>query len=120
LKRCQQDPLFFSKHILGCEQPWHKQEEILLSVRDTGGPNYNRLIPTQPHTGATRDSGLLRAANQARRAHAGDCGLVLADGSPLVGWQQVGLMLLLGGWRLAACWPIRKARVVTAGCGITS
>jgi len=34
LKRCQQDPLFFSRYVLGGEQPWDKQKEIMLSVRD--------------------------------------------------------------------------------------
>ena len=34
LKRCQADPLFFSEHVLGGEQPWDKQQQIMLSVRD--------------------------------------------------------------------------------------
>ena len=32
LKRCQEDPVFFSEHILGGEQPWERQEEIMHSV----------------------------------------------------------------------------------------
>ena len=35
LQRCQQDPLFFSRHVLGGEQPWDRQREIMFSVRDT-------------------------------------------------------------------------------------
>jgi len=34
VERCQNDPLFFSKQVLGGEEPWSKQEEIMLSVRD--------------------------------------------------------------------------------------
>ena len=34
LARCQADPLFFSEHVLGGEQPWARQREIMLSVRD--------------------------------------------------------------------------------------
>ena len=49
LKRCQKDPLFFSRHILGCEQPWHKQEEILLSVRD----NPKTVVPSGFSVGKT-------------------------------------------------------------------
>ena len=34
IDRCQKDPLFFAKHVLGGEQPWDRQREIMLSVRD--------------------------------------------------------------------------------------
>lgn len=33
MKRCQQDPLFFSTYVLGGEQPWEKQKEIMQSTR---------------------------------------------------------------------------------------
>ena len=35
LGRCRRDPLFFSRHVLGGEQPWERQAEILLAVRDS-------------------------------------------------------------------------------------
>jgi len=34
LARCQKDPLFFSRHVLGGDRPWRRQEEIIRSVRD--------------------------------------------------------------------------------------
>lgn len=34
LKRCQEDPVFFSKHVLGGEQPWEMQRRVMQSVRD--------------------------------------------------------------------------------------
>jgi hypothetical protein len=49
LKRCQKDPLFFSKHVLGGEQPWHKQKEIMLSVRD----NPKTVVPSGFSVGKT-------------------------------------------------------------------
>ena len=39
LDRCQCDPLFFSEHILGGEQPWARQCDIMRSVRD-----YPRIV----------------------------------------------------------------------------
>ena len=42
VKRCQQDPLFFSKYVLGGEQPWEKQQQIMLSVRD----NQRTVVPS--------------------------------------------------------------------------
>ena len=34
LERCRRDPLFFSKNVMGGEQPWELQAEILLALRD--------------------------------------------------------------------------------------
>ncbi len=34
LARCQRDPLFFSRRVLGGEQPWQRQRQIMRSVRD--------------------------------------------------------------------------------------
>jgi hypothetical protein len=49
LKRCQEDPLFFSKHVLGGEQPWEKQRRIMLSVRD----NPRTVVPSGFGVGKT-------------------------------------------------------------------
>ena len=49
LKRCQDDPPFFSKHVLGGEQPWDKQKEIMLSVRD----NPRTVVPSGFGVGKT-------------------------------------------------------------------
>lgn len=32
--RCRRDPLFFSAHVLGGDQPWRRQADILLALRD--------------------------------------------------------------------------------------
>ena len=34
LERCQSDPIFFSRHVLGGEQPWGRQVEIMRSICD--------------------------------------------------------------------------------------
>ena len=34
MRRCRADPLFFSKYVLGGDQPWGRQSEILRAVRD--------------------------------------------------------------------------------------
>ena len=34
LSRCQDDPLFFSRHVLGGEQPWERQVHIMRSVSE--------------------------------------------------------------------------------------
>jgi len=49
LKRCQEDPLFFSRHVLGGEQPWHKQKQIMISVRD----NPRTVVPSGFSVGKT-------------------------------------------------------------------
>lgn len=49
LKRCQQDPLFFSRYVLGGEQPWDKQKDIMLSVRD----NPRTVVPSGFGVGKT-------------------------------------------------------------------
>ncbi|MGB2865424.1 MAG: hypothetical protein WBC05_18990 [Sedimentisphaerales bacterium] len=49
LKRCQEDPLFFSKHVLGGEQPWQKQIQIIKSVRD----NTRTMVPSGFGVGKT-------------------------------------------------------------------
>ena len=46
---CQRDPLFFSRHVLGGEQPWAKQKEIMLSVRD----NPRTVVPSGFGVGKT-------------------------------------------------------------------
>ena len=35
LSQCRSDPFFFSRHVLGGEQPWPRQAEILLALRDS-------------------------------------------------------------------------------------
>ena len=47
--RCQKDPMFFSCHVLGAEQPWSKQRDILYSVRD----NSRTAVPSGFSTGKT-------------------------------------------------------------------
>ena len=49
IKRCQKDPLFFSRHVLGGEQPWEKQRQIMLSVRD----NPRTVVPSGFGVGKT-------------------------------------------------------------------
>ncbi len=49
VKRCQQDPIFFSEHVLGAEQPWEKQRRIMLSVRD----NRRTVVPSGFGVGKT-------------------------------------------------------------------
>ena len=49
LQRCQADPLFFSRHVLGGEQPWGKQQQITLSVRD----NERTAVPSGFAVGKT-------------------------------------------------------------------
>ena len=49
LKRCQKDPLFFSRYVLGGEQPWEKQRQIMLSVRD----NPRTVVPSGFGVGKT-------------------------------------------------------------------
>ena len=49
LKRCQDDPLFFSRHVLGGEQPWEKQRQIMFSVRD----NPKTVVPSGFSVGKT-------------------------------------------------------------------
>lgn len=49
LKRCQEDPLFFSHYVLGGEQPWSKQIQIMLSVRD----NPRTVVPSGFGVGKT-------------------------------------------------------------------
>lgn len=34
LERCRKDPLFFSRYVLGGEQPWARQADILYALRD--------------------------------------------------------------------------------------
>lgn len=34
MARCRRDPLFFCRHVLGGEQPWERQAQILLALRD--------------------------------------------------------------------------------------
>ena len=34
MTRCRHDPLFFSRHVLGGDQPWERQAEVLLALRD--------------------------------------------------------------------------------------
>ena len=34
MTRCRRDPLFFSRHVLGGDQPWERQAEVLLALRD--------------------------------------------------------------------------------------
>ena len=36
LKRCATDPLFFCEHVIGGEQPWQRQAEILTALCDAG------------------------------------------------------------------------------------
>ena len=49
LKCCQQDPLFFSEYVLGGEQPWKKQQKIMLSIRD----NPRTVVPSGFGVGKT-------------------------------------------------------------------
>ena len=49
LKRCQHDPLFFNEHVLGGEQPWDKQKQIMLSIRD----NPRTAVPSGFSVGKT-------------------------------------------------------------------
>ena len=49
LVRCQKDPLFFSQHVLGGEQPWQKQIQIIKSVRD----NPRTVVPSGFGVGKT-------------------------------------------------------------------
>lgn len=49
LERCQKDPLFFCRYVLGGEKPWSKQKEIMLSVRD----NPRTLVPAGYAVGKT-------------------------------------------------------------------
>ena len=49
IDHCQQDPLFFSEHVIGGEQPWEKQIEIMLSVRD----NPRTAVPSGFSVGKT-------------------------------------------------------------------
>ena len=49
LKRYQKDPLFFSRHILGGEQPWQKQIKIMKSVHD----NPKTVVPSGFGVGKT-------------------------------------------------------------------
>jgi len=49
LARCQSDPLFFSKEIIGGEQPWEKQEAIMRSVLD----HPRTAVPSGYATGKT-------------------------------------------------------------------
>ena len=49
LQRCQADPIFFGRHVLGGEQPWDRQKEIMLSVRD----NERTAVPSGFAVGKT-------------------------------------------------------------------
>jgi hypothetical protein len=49
MERCQRDPLFFGEYVLGGEQPWDKQRQIMLSVCD----NLRTVVPSGFGVGKT-------------------------------------------------------------------